>query len=187
MSPGHGARVDVEFQALFAGSDRASYYEKPYGTTTFTMPATRTFGDSLLASGASGVYYSPALNCGFSPSRVYTYVQAEDRSKITTSTAGHGSNGGKWQFTLQSSPDGVRWFDGDSFPGFMRPEGGVGSFLGALEFSAGTTVGLSTTTVKTLTGYPGRLNSYLRIKAFGDTWCGLTAGHGIKFFMVAFD
>jgi len=186
MSPGHGARVDVEFQEMYGSSNRASYFEKPYGTTTFTMPATRAFGDSVLTA-ATTTYYSPALNCGFSPSRVYTYVQAENRAAITTATAGHGSYAGKWQLTLQSSPDGSRWFDGDSFADYMRPNGGVGSFLAAEEFSAGTSVGLSSTTVKTITGYPGKLNSYLRIKAYGDTWCGLTAGHGIKFFMIAFE
>jgi len=190
MSPGHGARVDVEFQAFYAGADRANLLEKPYAASTYLLPATRTFGDSTLLT---ATFNTGTLNCGFSPSRVYTCVQAENRAAITTASAAHGSNAGKWQLTLQSSPDGVRWFDGDSFPNAMRPNGGTGIFLGAKEFigTAGTgtwiSTDLNTTTVQTLTGYPGKLNSYLRINAYGDTWCGLTAGHGIKVFMIAFE
>lgn len=184
MSPGHGARVDVEFQEMYGGSDRGNLFEKPYAASSYLFPTTRTFGDSALAAFN---FYSGALNCGFSPSRVYAWVHADDKSKITTATAGHGSLGGKWQLKLQSSPDGVKWFDGDSFPDYMRPNGGTGIFLAAMEFSAGTSVGLSSTTVKTLTGYPGKLNSYLRINTYGDTWCGLTSGHGLKVFMIAFE
>jgi hypothetical protein len=190
MSPGHGARVDVEFQAFYAGADRANLLEKPYAASTYLLPATRTFGDSTLLT---ATFNTGTLNCGFSPSRVYAWIHADNRAAITTATAGHGSYAGMWQLKLQSSPDGVRWFDGDSFPNAMRPNGGTGIFLGAKEFigTAGTgtwiSTDLNTTTVQTLTGYPGKLNSYLRINAYGDTWCGLTAGHGIKVFMIAFE
>ena len=190
MSPGHGARVDVEFQEMYSGSDRASYFEKPYASSTFLLPTTRALGDSLYATAYS---YTPVLNCGFSPSRVYVWIQADNRAAILTNPAG--SNGGVWSFMLQSSPDNVRWFNGDSFPNAMRPSytAAGGMFTGAKEFigSGGTatwaSTGLNSTTVQTLSGYPGKLNNYLRIRAFGDTMCGLTAGHGIRVFMVAFD
>ena len=190
MSPGHGARVDVEFQGFYAGADRANILEKPYAASTYLFPATRTFGDSTLLT---ATFNTGTLNCGFSPSRVYAWIHADNRAAITTSTAAHGSNAGMWQLKLQSSPDGVRWFDGDSFPNIMRPNGGTGIFQYAKEFSgtsgAGTwaSTDLNTTTYQSLTGYPGKLNSYLRVNAFGDTWCGLTAGHGLKLYLIAFD
>jgi hypothetical protein len=177
---GHGCKVDVEFQDLFAGAHRTVYIERPYTQAYGFVGATVAFGDSAVTT---AVATSPVLACGASPSAVYAAIQVDDRSKYTTAVAGHGRFGGKYSYAIQTSPDGVRWSHGDSFPEFMRPNGGTGIFLASRVFD---NISSASSTVQTA-GQPGKFQSFLRLVAYGDTFCSLAAGHGTRLALIAFE
>jgi hypothetical protein len=180
---GHGCKVNVDFQDMFPGAKRKSWIERPYTTMYGTAGVTKAFGDSATVG---HVAYSPVLNCGFIPSKVYVSIFIQDLSKYGVAVAGKGRFAGRYSLAVETSSDGTNFIHADSCPTHMRPNGVAagGIFMQSRMLD---NFDNQASVYPTTTGQIGKFQSYLRLKFYGDTWCKLVAGHGTRFSMIAFE
>jgi hypothetical protein len=195
---GHGCKVDVEFQEMYSGAKRASYIEDvktaTYGFVGDTKAGIR--GTGIPPADSRWVRTSTALDCGFAPSRIFVWGFADDVTRVSRPL---NSADSYFNYTIQTSTDGVAWVHGDSLRvsriGAVPNLFGQNMFNGAEEINAQflpvttnpTATGFTPWYYRTLTGYPGRFGNYLRLRAWGDTTSDMRRGHGTRFHLIAFE
>jgi hypothetical protein len=184
LGKNHGCKVDLVFDEMYSGAKRATYIEDVKTRTYGFVGDTKTFG-----AADTWPRYSPALDCGFYPSRIFVWAHSDSVNRFTQSALFS-----KFSYELQSSSDGVNFQYADSLK-VAAPASGRGDttrclfksfiFMGAEELVRTSTNPSYFSTVS----FPAAYDQIIRLKMVADSRKAgvITRGHGTRFHLVAFE